>query len=75
MNNLKISKAAETTDRILEHMDVAHSQLAHCQVNGAGVLADRSNVRHSLITARDHILAAIKELDENQDWPTNEDYD
>ena len=42
--------------------------------NGGGIYRDQFQLKRKLITARQHINAAIKNLDQI-DWPSNSDYD
>jgi len=73
-----ITKAADATDQIQDHVGIALDRLQHGFngriVNGYGIYSDPSMRRSDLIEAQKAIEAALSVM-RSTHWPTNAEYD
>ncbi|MGP2494391.1 MULTISPECIES: hypothetical protein [Hyphomicrobiales] len=73
-----ITKAANATDQIQDHVSVAIDRLQHGFngriVNGYGIYSDPSMRRSDLVEAQKAIEAALSVM-RSTDWPSNAEYD
>ncbi|TIL53803.1 hypothetical protein [Mesorhizobium sp.] len=75
MNRQKLTRAQSVTDKLWDSFQKAQDSLRTFNVNGVGILADRSLLRSNLVTAKAALEAALKEMDDFKDWPTDEEYE
>lgn len=71
-----ITKAADATDQIQDHVDVAIDRLRGFNgriVNGYGIYSDPSMRRSDLVEAQKAIEAALSVM-RSTDWPSNAEY-
>lgn len=71
----RVAAAEKACASVLSSSDAARVALSGGIItNGLGIFRDRFEVRNSLLTARENIDRALKELGAIE-WPTDADYD